>query len=155
MDLIFARYGGLSPVDYKPMKGVNPFHKPPRRKGIYAFLYPHIESFLWAWNETKYNNVKSGKDRLRKFTYNGPVWCHFGHLFKDHPTSGAWVLLSIDEYKQALKTVRKEDHKGSSWINKNRKHPYIVLKNPYHSHGGCSTDHLEVFIESNYLGKIR
>lgn len=44
----FARFGGLSPVEQTHYKTGDdkPFHNPPRRKGVYAFVHDYIESFL-------------------------------------------------------------------------------------------------------------
>jgi hypothetical protein len=46
-ELVFVRWGGLSPV---VQKGYNPsmptFHCPPARRGIYAFPWPMIETFM-------------------------------------------------------------------------------------------------------------
>jgi len=44
----FARFGGLSPVEqthYKTGEDKT-YHNPPRKKGVYAFVYDYIESFL-------------------------------------------------------------------------------------------------------------
>lgn len=43
----FIRFGGLSSVKQKGYDSTMPtFHSPPARKGIYAFVYGHIEMFL-------------------------------------------------------------------------------------------------------------
>lgn len=43
----FARFGGLSPVIQKGYDAKMPgFHSPPKRKGIYCFIYPYYEPFL-------------------------------------------------------------------------------------------------------------
>jgi hypothetical protein len=148
--IVFARFGGLSPVKYK--KKGDGFHAPPCKKGIYAFVYPYIEIFLWSWNETKYNNVKAGKDRVRTFTYEGPIWCHFD--IENHQTKGSWVLLQWDEY---IKAFKKQIHKDVVFLNKDFYDKREQIKNPYKRGlgGCCSKDHLEVFIEGKNLGKIR
>ena len=46
-DLKFVRWGGLSSVKQKGYDPAMPTeHCPPARRGIYAFVYPHIERFL-------------------------------------------------------------------------------------------------------------
>jgi hypothetical protein len=156
--LVFARYGGLSPVNYKRGSDFTkvPFHHPPTKKGIYAFIYPYTDPYFWAWNKTRYNNVINHKEFIRKFHYDGDIWCHFTHLFPDRLIVGSWVKITTNELKTALKAVRKEDTKQSAttWNNL-EKYPYIVIKDPYKHVGRISTDHLEVFIDSKNTAKIR
>jgi len=152
--IVFARFGGLSPVKYERKNTFSSFHKAPSKKGIYAFLYPYIESFLWVWNETKYKNIKERKDRIRKFTYNGPIWCHFTEHFPHYAHNGSWVCISMDEYKKVLKKVVHADIK---WLKEHECEFAGRIRNPYKRGlgGGMGKDHLEVFIEAKYLGKIR
>jgi len=44
----FVRFGGLSPVkqDHYTTGKDKCFHNPPRKRGLYAFPYPYIETFL-------------------------------------------------------------------------------------------------------------
>lgn len=46
--MTFVRYGGLSKVKYKK-RSDDFFHSPPKKKGIFAFVWPYIDDFLWAW----------------------------------------------------------------------------------------------------------
>jgi hypothetical protein len=47
-DIKFVRFGGLSPVEQTHYKTGDDktFHNPPRKKGVYAFVYGYIETFL-------------------------------------------------------------------------------------------------------------
>ena len=50
----FVRFGGLSQVNQKKINKLHrpdgrTYHQAPLNKGIYAFIYPYIENFLWAW----------------------------------------------------------------------------------------------------------
>jgi hypothetical protein len=53
----FVRFGGLSKVNQKKYGISSDFHKAPANKGIFAFIWPYIESFLFAW-KVKYPPVE-------------------------------------------------------------------------------------------------
>jgi len=63
----FARAGGLSPVK---QEGYNPamptMHSPPARKGVYAFVWPYIETFLLGVEEFKPHRMEWVKDEKGK-----------------------------------------------------------------------------------------
>ena len=92
----FVRFGGLSKVDQKKYGISSDFHKAPANKGIFAFIWPYIESFLFAW-KVKYPPIedvtntditksvdmsrrdrkifnKFYKENMKKFTYEGWIW---------------------------------------------------------------------------------
>lgn len=73
--LEFIRYGGLSPVKQIQYETNTGFHNPPKRKGIYAFVYPYIDLFLIgstsdvghisnksAWLKDRYGNLIKSDD---------------------------------------------------------------------------------------------
>jgi len=93
--LEFIRWGGLSPVKQKrfvPDKILydrkqheefgffGTFHRPPARKGVYAFIPGFIEMFLVAWKMYKEVDGKSvlkkEYEHARKFRYSGKIWTH-------------------------------------------------------------------------------
>lgn len=160
MNLKFARVGGLSPVTYKLPKGKEPnFHfPPPRKKGIYAFVYPYMEPYLWAWSK---DNVLDFKDKgYRVFQYEGYLWCHFfeeGLRFAIDSKDDNWIKVHTDDFQTIFKESMKEDIKylhKDGWV---RGPKYFKIDDPYkRGRGGFSSkDHLEIFIEGKDLGKIK
>ena len=167
----FARWGGLSSVKQNGYDPVMPtFHSPPRRRGIYAFIWPYIETFLlggYTENQHKWNKgltVRIDEETSeviqepygslkppRIFDYEGDIWHHFGnHL---HPTKiiekkGSWYNSTFENFVEAL---RKELHSMKSQSFNSEKSseskrgwfPFST-NNPAH---GWSKDNLEVFIE--------
>lgn len=100
-----VRIGGLSKVKYKGGT-FGDFHKPPVKKGYFAFLANYIEPFLYKWKYNAFDKLakkqnidfdalsdeerekfereaeKKNKelehnDRHRKIEYRGWLWCHF------------------------------------------------------------------------------
>jgi len=158
----FVRFGGLSKVNYKylrreptePGEGKpSKFHRPPVKNGVYAFIYPYMEDFLWAWKvKTKNVSFKTEYRRLRKkFTYKGYVWTHFvdeaikysiGNRYND-----SWVEIHTDDLYFLLNKVMHNDIvylcKDANLYNTKQIH------DPYkRGLGGIMCrDHLEVFIE--------
>jgi hypothetical protein len=157
--MTFARVGGLSPVTYKLPKGASPnFHfPPPRKKGIYAFIYPYMETFLWGWSDENHRDFKQHGYRL--FSYKGFLWCHFVKegLKYAIDSNENWVQIHTDDLQVILKKVIKNDiHflQQDEWL---RGPLYYKIDDPYkRGRGGFSSkDHLEVFIEGKDLGKIK
>jgi len=82
-EISFCRVGGLSSVRQKGYDASMPtFHSPPLRRGIYAFVWPHIEFFLlsgknsrigsmsskFSWLKDKEGNrIEDGKDLGEKY----------------------------------------------------------------------------------------
>jgi hypothetical protein len=149
----FIRLGGLSPVKHKREKFTSNFHKPPTRKGIYAFISPYIETYLCMFNETHEKEFKT--HGFRKFEYEGPIWCHLS----ENTTIGSWLLTNTDELPTLLKKCKHHD------IKKLMEDPIFggvqkhinICDDPYKRgrNGFMSRDHLEVFIEGKYLGRIK
>jgi len=170
-EIEFVRFGGLSQVNHKKFRKIKngEYHTPPKNKGIYAFIYPYIENFLWAWkldaskvlkhrtNEnlslkecerihTKF--FKSEYRRLRKkFKYNGYIWTHFIDIARKYDLGEeyieSWVKVHTNDMKFILKKDRHETVKYGVEVNPN------LIINPYKRGlgGFFSKDHLEVFIE--------
>jgi hypothetical protein len=170
----FVRFGGLSAIDYKPLIKKNDnalltFHTPPRRYGIYAFIYPYVEDFLWAWKvktpeeasdeESKKFFKKKYKELKRVFDYEGPIWCHFTEYIKGI-NSRAWVLTTTNELESILNKVKHADivslQKTDSLFLQSKTRFTPNIKNPYKQGlgGFMCKDHLEVFIEKKDLCRI-
>lgn len=186
--MIFARVGGLKAVKQKGYDSTMPtFHCPPARKGIYSFLWPYIETFLLTGNAdgqsrnacvtTEYEDehgeeryrcprlTQLKRDGLKKYTYEGEIWCHFVDLAKelhcDIEVKGSWVKVHTDDL---IRILKKDFHEtkgsfladGKSIVN--NKYFVGTVTNPYKDgQSYCSTtrDHLEVFIEKPKPGKVR
>lgn len=156
----FARVGGLSPVKYKPVPDKEPtFHfPPPRRNGIYAFVWPYVEPFLWAWSEEHKRDFKI--NGYRKFKFEGYLWCH--HLDEGSKYSsnieGSWIRIHTNDFEKIFKENLVSDikylKKGSLFRGID---DFVISNDPYKRgrNGFMSRDHLEVFIEASECGKIR
>ena len=165
MSIKLVRFGGLSAVDYKTIYGKDSFHAPPTRYGIYAFLYPYIDDFLWAWKlpETKedFDPTKERKRfnkhaRLlrREFEYNGLIWCHFVEHAKGRKRAGSWVEVTMPEFKKIFRKVMCKDMQR---LHNLLPQDNSSIKNAYKRGlgGFISTDHLEVFIDKKSLKGIK
>ena len=176
----FVRFGGLSKTNQKK-HGLNPynttddgFHKAPVKKGIYAFIWPYIEDFLFAW---KYNDKESldpeSYDKLtsqeqeqedkkankrwkawrsknmKKFTYEGWLWCHFTNISPKYirRRKNVWVEVHTSNWDQILRKQKHLDMKELA--NDTYTGMVLDIKDPYKYglRGMMSKDHLEVFIE--------
>jgi len=178
----FIRVGGLSAVKYGK-KGISgegaTYHTPPKRKGIYAFIHPYADSFLWAWKVGNSKKIKAMEDdpnvtqeeweaEMRKefqkerkkqktFTYEGPIWCHFTKEIQG-PTKGSWVLTDTETLQ---KTVNKHRAKLSAKVIAeplfSKELAPQGVKDPFKRGlgGHYGIDHLEVFIDDKNLGRIR
>jgi hypothetical protein len=68
----FIRFGGLSSVKQKGYDPSMPgMHSPPARKGIYAFVWPHIVPFMlggetWSGIKSKHSKMEYVKDKTGK-----------------------------------------------------------------------------------------
>ncbi|HDY89200.1 MAG TPA: hypothetical protein ENH82_13930 [bacterium] len=162
----FVRFGSLSKTKFKiGAKGapISEYHSPPKRRGIFAFVWPYIDDFLWAWklklpygDEAEYiKEFNKIKRRLRRtFIYSGNIWCHFVDdaymLGLAQETKGPWVKVHTDDLKILLAKVKHEDIKQSMnlKIYGIDKKP-VPIHNPYKANPNItiSIDHLEVFIE--------
>jgi hypothetical protein len=158
----FIRFGGLSKTNQKKVNKKHRteecvyFHKAPVNKGIYAFIYPYIENFLWVFKlnidynlpESEYKKIyKKEYRRLRKkFNYEGEIWCHFLKQVKGGLRSGNWVKTHTRDLEKVLKRVKHDDMKE---LSKDYYFDTQDIKDPYKRGlgGWMSKDHLEVFIE--------
>ena len=150
--VIFARVGGLSPVKHKwKSKKASIHFPPPSKKGIYAFVWPYIEPFMFMWDARNKKELKI--NGIRKFEYNGPLWCHFDSKELTKPKRGWFYTNTSNLNSSTLKRIRKED-RGIIM-----KASFLFVRDPYKrgSSGGFTVarDLLEVYIEKKYLGKIR
>jgi hypothetical protein len=180
--IVFVRFGGLSGTNQKKVNKIhrpdfktkNYFHQAPKSKGIYAFIYPYIENFLWAFKANKIKDIwecdndllstreqkeyledwerkenkqfqKEYKRLRRKFTYNGMIWCHHIDYVTGGRRKGSWVEIHTRELERILKKVMHDDMAAL------RKDSWFdgIAKNPYKRglNGYMSKDCLEVFIE--------
>jgi len=153
--LTFCRVGGLSSVKYKWSKTSYDFHfPPPVRKGIYAFIWPYVESFLFKWSEK--NEKEFEINGIRRFKYNGPIWCHFIKESKAVSSIRSWIYTDTEYLEDIFRKVKKNDRHqltDRDFFGKQ------FIQDPY-KRGLCggvpmSKDHLEVYIEKKYLGRIR
>lgn len=167
----FVRFGGLSKVDQTKYGISQNFHKAPANKGVFAFIWPYIESFLFAWKmktltpppEAKnwsteqwkeYNKLerkqfnKFYKDNMKKFTYEGWIWVHFIDISPKYirRREGTWVEIHTSNFDEVLKKAKHKDMKsmaGDEYMGN------LDIRDPYKKGlgGFMSRDHLEVFIE--------
>jgi len=159
-----VRFGGLSSVDQKKY-GINKdspdsFHYPPENKGIYAFIWPYIEPFLFAWKikyggdsdnwKEKYNKFR--RDEMRKFQYDGYLWTHFTDVSPKYirRRKDNWAEIHSSDLEKVL---RLSKHRDMIDVYKHFKENYGTkhkdIKDPYKVglKGNHSKDHLEVFIK--------
>lgn len=154
--LEFVRFGGLSPVNHKQFYKQESFHSPPRKKGIYAFIFPYIEDFLWSWkikgdDEWKVNHNKYHRRNRRQFAYDGDIWCHFVKEAREQRCAieykKDWVKVHTDDLRKLLKIVKQSDR-----IQLNEDYnigSHENIHDPYKRGlgGFMSKDHLEVFVK--------
>jgi hypothetical protein len=152
--LTFVRFGGLSKVNQKMFYKDDTFHAPPAKKGIYAFIWPYIDNFLWGWKipdvpdetEEQWRKRKKAyiKKHRKKFKYRGMIWTHFVDATIEGRRKGSWVEIHTDELEKLLKKVKHIDAKRLMSFR-----PGDIVTDPYKKGQGgyMSRDHLEVFIE--------
>jgi len=171
--IMFARWGGMNPKRDKKKeksfradreKGYESFHKPPENKGIYAFIWPYVETFLAAWN--KDYQVKTGKTDeygevtkmapIKKFQHHGTIWTHFVDEAKEQGVAqevkGSWVKIDTKDLPEILAKIVSKDIKSlkkDTFGSPSKE----TISDPYkRGKGGfMSKDHLEVFIP----GKVK
>jgi hypothetical protein len=171
----FVRFGGLSKRNQKKygvMNSDDGFHKAPVKKGIYAFIHPYIEPFLFAWKhktlpypsdwkdwehddiraeEYHKERVKSFKkfykNNKKVFKYEGWIWTHFINLSPKYirRREGTWVEVHTSDWDEIMKKQKHLDMKEISYDELGHRD----MKDPYKlGLGGLGgRDHLEVFIE--------
>lgn len=171
--LEFIRWGGLSPVKQKerfipdkvlrnPNKGdfgfFGTFHRPPARKGIYAFVPGAIEMFLVAWKI--YNkpdkdgnySLKKEYEHARKFKHSGKLWTHIHTVhpeIKYYRNRDSWYETDTDSFEKILKLhkweLSKETTSGKQceW-NRSHCNNFSDFNRAWKIY---SKDHFEVFIE--------
>jgi len=152
------RVGNLTKTNYKKaFKNKDSYHKPPKNKGIFCFVWPYIEHFLWTWKFKDEDFEEVGVNKIYKLnskviTYSGNLWCHFieearqlniGLEFKEE-----WVKVDIPTYNKLFKKHIHNNIKYSmsdTWVKgKNVINPFKRGLTDGFTH---SKDHLEVFIE--------
>jgi hypothetical protein len=175
----FARLGGLSPVKYHRVKADTErgySYPPPRRKGLYAFIWPYLSPFFYMWKVSKilerkglesWNYEKDCSTQIgnkyfhiigyRVFEYEGPIWTH---LAVPDEWPRAWTKVSTQELQVLLAKEKHNLNKEltSSYLKDFEYHISQSLSDdPFkRGRGGMyAKDHLEVFIEKGDLGKIR
>ena len=152
--ITFVRFGGLSSTSQKKFYKKDTFHSPPAKKGIFAFIWPYVEDFLWVWkvkyipNETeaewKKRKNEYMKKNTKKFQYSGMIWTHFGDVITGGIHKGTWVKIHTNELNDILKKIKHRDTKEvMKYVGKE------PIQDPYKRGlgGFMSKDHLEVFIE--------
>ena len=152
--MLFCRVGGLSPVMHKNKKKIQTEHfPPPTKKGIYAFMWPYIERFLFMWSE---RNIKEyERNGIRIFKYEGPLWCHFDEEAKAFRLKGSWTLTDSEYLERIL--LPKVIRAGRECVMTQK--ISVFVRDPYKvgSCGGITMcrDFLEVYIEGKHLGKLK
>lgn len=168
--LLFVRWGGLSPVI---QEGYNPsmptFHCPPARRGIYAFPWPMIETFmLFDGGNFQPHRMEWVRDRAgNKVTDQHP---ELDKLYNRRSNLKAFFVQDDDGVECLARHVRprKFSHDGDVWHHLDRMPmPHRIeekgswIKSSYEEYrrelsreigrvrkGRYAKDHLEVFIES-------
>ena len=166
----FTRWGGLSSVK---QKGYNPamptFHSPPCRRGIYAFVWPYIETFLLGgygdnqqkWNKGEIRVVEETGQIIeepygslkppRNFDYEGDIWHHSGRFL--HPNKiiqkrGSWYKTTFENFIEALRKnlhdMKCHSFNSEKAAESKRGYYPAPTNNPTH---GWVKDDIEVFIE--------
>ena len=123
MNLKFIRFGGLSSVRQKGYDPSMPtFHSPPSRRGIYAFVYPHIESFLLGCSvfdqrrmkrDPKGYNVWKSKAALKQFDVLFDAW--------QEDTDSEDLFKAMDDFRNANTFPATNiggkvfEHRGNIW----------------------------------------
>lgn len=167
--LKFIRWGGLSPVIQKErfvpdskleeFKKNSPnftgsYHRPPCRKGCYAFPENIIEMFLVAWKIYEKEYDEEGNSKLKKqflhpkkFTYSGKLWTHIYIVdpeIKYYRKRDSWYETDTDSYELLLKKYQWQ-------LSKEISTDYVFnIKEFSHFVKGWkhfSKDSFEVFIE--------
>jgi len=164
------RFGGLSPVSYKEAikeriddEGNPTFHCPPRRKGIFAFPWPHMSLFFVCWHEK--GNQEVLHNGCRDFWYTGLLWTHLTSPKEDTTNIewvGSWRQVTTSRF---IKLLRDNKHFLNTTIVKTwfrcplrvgDRFPTDPYKRGRAGFGyPYDVDDLEVFIEKKYLGRIR
>jgi hypothetical protein len=173
----FVRFGGLSKRNQKKYgisTIVDGFHKSPVNKGIYAFIHPYIEPFLFAWKhkmpdmpdmkdtdkwtkeqwdeyyvKDKKSFDKFYRENKKVFKYEGLIWTHFTDLPPKYikRRKGSWVEVHTSDWDTIMSKQKHLDMKEISYDD------YMGskgdIKDPYKRGlgGFMGKDHLEVFIE--------
>lgn len=170
----FIRFGAISAsTNYPKDSGSSSFHTPPKEKGIFAFIHPYIEPFLFAWklkakpDETDEEYKKRYKQWYRRekriFEYDGPLWSHFE---TKGIKIGSWYLtdthdlpelLQKNKHLNAIHCLQRLLSGGLTPGGDFDFHKEIVkIKDPYKRGlgGFVSKDSLEVFIENKCIKMI-
>lgn len=165
----FIRWGALSPVNQKDRfvqdkdfledneKAKNSWHRPPARRGCYAFPWPYIEMFLVGWKLWKYDEETQKSTRIkeflhpRKFNYSGKVWTHFFIIDPEviyYRKRHSWYETDTDSLKIILKKhiwhLNDEGSKSDGWSTRGANSFNTIVR----AHKIYCKDDFEVFIEN-------
>lgn len=174
-EMEFVRLGGLSPVKHLRINKAEEadFHyPPPTKKGIYAFIYPYIDPFLYSWKLSNILKNKYGKEiydspeynklynkllrsiKFRRFNYEGYLWTHIGERFAVDKI-GYFYKVHTNYLDGALKKYKKVCVKNlfSDHMNINTK----IIKDPFKTgqFGFCGKECLEIYIDGKDCNKIK
>jgi len=142
MNIKFARFGSMSAKSHDKKKFASDFHRPPVKRGIYAYIYPYIEPFLAAW---KYPEGKMPK--LKIFNHTGDIWTHFIDAASQtgalQQVKDSWALIHTSDLPKVLSRQKSMDNTFAKQTMSSS-----TFKDPYRrgQGGWMSKDHLEVFI---------
>jgi len=150
----FVRFGSLSSVNHKAFYKSDSFHSPPVKNGLYAFIYPYIEDFLWVWKVGLDDKVKQYRKNNRKvFEYTGELWVHWVDVVKrlgyGLDTKKSWVKIHTDCLDECFRVVKLLDRRELGKYEGTMVEVQNCILDPYKRGlgGRMSRDHLEVFIE--------
>jgi hypothetical protein len=151
--IIFVRFGNLNVQKYDKYID-NEFHKPPVKYGVFAFIWPYIEPFLYTWKFPESNDSENAEDynkrikkwkriNYKKFEYSGYIWTHFTDFNIPGRRIGSWIEIHTDDLNEIMKKQKHQD------IKQLYKYGAKQIIDPYKKGlgGYMSRDHLEVFIE--------
>lgn len=171
-NILFARYGTLSPVKHKKyfknnLNNKQPdyefwdkdlgFHSPPCKKGVYAFVYPYIEKFLlsaptFSGLHSTHPKVEFVKDKQgKKFIFNHKIIYD-----KSDSVFNSFNLLSLKDQTQ-IECFKKQFNKEGFFFkdyfiaeSENKEESYLVkrIKPKIFSYEGEIWHHLGDFLES-------
>ena len=154
----FLRVGGLSPVKYKVYDA---YESPPERRGIFAFIHPYRDAFLWGWkleDKTEAESKAYYHRNRRVFDFKGELWARLIDPRVNQQIKGGWQRVHTEtlaryvrmEKHDLLKALRAQSVKaGTGHEDSFSIDPYKVGLG-----GVYSVDWLEVFISGRDCSRI-
>ena len=164
-----ARLGGLSPVRQRGNRSA------PEKKGVYAFIYPNVELFLAGATDhrgyhgerpSRADQYAAGKAKLKRFRYDGLLWCRFPGVRGMKDKNGWRLAHSSDVRKAAQKyhaalvgesyarQFKSMPHEHFEWEGDQSKAEYGVAQHGNKGSHSFSLDTFEVFVPA-HKGDIR